>query len=99
VVTAVSRAWLYLRSDESVRIVVDGGHVAVYGPGLHFSHSHFSDEMDAVLHHAMLEEALIRDGWILEDLTTERRLNGDRRAKSRPMPDRRRSGLRLVWTS
>lgn len=95
-VTAVSRAWLYVRSSESVRIVIDGGDVAVYGPGRHFSHSHFPDEMDATLQHATVEDALIRNGWILEELTTERRLGGDRRAAPRPAPERRWTALRLV---
>jgi hypothetical protein len=95
VVTATSRAWLYVRSQESVRIVTDGGNVAVYGPGPHFSHSRFPDEMDAVLHHAALEDALVRQGWTLEELTTERRSGADRRVSSRGR-DRRRSHLRLV---
>lgn len=95
---ATSRAWLYVRSDQTVRIVVDGGTVVVYGPGPNFSHSRFREEMDAVLHHAALEDALIRDGWTLECLTTERRAGRDRRSVRRPGQDRRRY-LHLVGRS
>jgi hypothetical protein len=95
VVTAISRAWLYVRTHESVRIVLDGGNVAVYGPGPHFSHSRFSDEIDAAVHHAALEDALVRNGWTLEQLTTERRSGADRREAARRTRGRRRH-LRLV---
>ena len=78
-----------------MRIVIDAAVVAVYGPRTDFSHSEFRDEMDAVLHHAALEERLVRDGWTLETLTTERRSGTtDRRANSRGT-DRRRH-LRLI---
>jgi hypothetical protein len=97
VVTAVSKAWLYVRADQSVRIVVDRGNVAVYGPGPDFNHSQFTEEMDAVLHHAAVEEALVREGWMLEQLTTERRSGDARRAVPRG-GTRRRSLLRVVTT-
>jgi hypothetical protein len=94
-VVTVSRAWLYVRGRESVRIVIDGTGVSVYGPGTHFSHSQFREEMDATLHHAALEEALVLEGFTLERLTTERRSGTDRRASTRGR-DRRRPTLRLV---
>ena len=99
VVNAASRAWLYVRFHESVRIVIDGGNVVVYGPGTRFNRTQFPDEMGAALHHAGLEDALIREGWTLEHLTTERRSGHERRAAPRGGPDRRRSGLRLVTRS
>ncbi len=89
----VSRAWLYVRGPESVRIVIDGAQVAVYGPGAQFNHSEFRELMDATLHHAALELKLVRDGWTLEGLTTERRSRDAPRSTSFP---ERRSPLRLV---
>jgi hypothetical protein len=91
----VSRAWLYTRAHESVRIVVAGGAVTVYGPGAEFNHSEFPEEMDATLHHAAVEDALVRDGFSLEQLTTERRLAIDSRPEVRRL-NRRRRTLRLV---
>lgn len=85
-----TRAWLFVRGPESVRIVIDGTAVAVYGPGGRFNHSRFGDEMDATLHQAAVEQALVHDGWSLEQLTTERRVT------SAPRGVERRSSLRLV---
>ena len=68
-----TRAWLFVRGSESVRIVIDGTSVGVYGPGSRFSHSRFGEAMDATLHQAAVEQALVLDGWTLERFTTERR--------------------------
>ena len=91
--SATTRAWLYVRGPESVRILIDGTSVGVYGPGNRVSHCTFSEEMDATLHQADVEQALILDGWTLEQLTTERRAA---RPPAAPVhtPERRR--LRLV---
>jgi hypothetical protein len=90
--SATTRAWLYVRGPESVRILIDGTSVGVYGPGNRVSHCTFSEEMDATLHQADVEQALILDGWTLEQLTTERRVGRPHTAS--PQPDRR--NLRLV---
>ena len=71
-----TRAWLFVRGPESIRIVIDGMSVAVYGPGTRVSHSHFGEEIDAALHQAAVEQSLVLDGWTLERLTTERRVPG-----------------------
>jgi hypothetical protein len=76
-----------------VRILIDGTSVGVYGPGDRVSHSTFSEEMDATLHQADLEQALVLDGWTLEQLTTERR---SARLDTSPRHPERRSNLRLV---
>ena len=68
-----AQAWLYVRGAESVRIVVEGTSVGVYGPGTQFSHSRFGEAMDATLHQAAIEQELVLDGWTLERFTTERR--------------------------
>ena len=72
---------------------MDGGSLAVYGPGEVFRHLHYDDDAAATLEHSTLEQQLVRDGWSLERMTTERRTGGDRRKAVRA--DRRR-GLRLV---
>jgi hypothetical protein len=72
---------------------MDGGSLAVYGPGELFRHHDYDDDAAATLEHSTLERELVRDGWSLERMTTERRTAGDRRRAVRA--DRRR-GLRLV---
>ena len=68
-----TRAWLFVRGSESVRIVIDGTSVGVYGPGTRFSQSRFGEAMDATLHQAAVEQARVLDGWTLEHFTTDRR--------------------------
>jgi len=74
---ADTRAWLFVRGSESVRIVIDGTSVGVYGPGGRFSHSRFGEAMDATLHQAAVEQVLVQDGWSLEHFTSERRTHAD----------------------
>ena len=88
-----TRAWLYVRGERSVRIVVDKGSIAVFGPGDDFRRHEFADTMTAMLEHASIEQELVREGWSLEQMTTERRSGRDRRQGA---PRERRRGLRLV---
>ena len=90
--SAATRAWLFVRGSESVRIVIDGTSVGVYGPGSRFSHSRFGEPMDATLHQAAVEQALVLDGWTLERFTTERRTHADDVVDI----ERRQTPLRLV---
>ena len=87
-----TRAWLFVRGAESVRIVIDGTSVGIYGPGSRFSHSRFGEAIDATLHQASVEQSLVLDGWTLEQFTT------DRRTTEADIVDeeRRRAALRLV---
>ncbi len=87
-----TRAWLFVRGSQSVRIVIDGTSMGVYGPGTRFSHSRFGEAMDATLHQAAVEQALVVDGWTLEHFTTERRT----RNSATIDVERRQSALRLV---
>ena len=87
-----TRAWLFVRGTESVRIVIDGTSVGVYGPGSRFSHSRFGEAMDATLHQAAVEQALVLDGWTIEHFTTDRRTN----AIDDVNEERRQPSLRLV---
>jgi hypothetical protein len=75
-----------------VRIVVDGTSMGVYGPGGRFSHARFGEAMDATLHQAAVEQALVMDGWMLERFTTERRSC----TESIVDVERRHTPLRLV---
>lgn len=87
-----TKAWLFVRGEESVRIVMDGTSLGVYGPGDRFSHLRFGETMDATLHQAAVERTLVHDGWSLEHFTTERRSNADAIVNV----ERRHSPLRLV---
>ncbi len=70
-----------------------GGSLAVYGPGTLFRRHSYDDDAAAMLEHSTLEQQLVRDGWSLERMTTERRSGADRRKAGR---SDRRPGLRLV---
>src|SRR5262245_59918300 len=87
-----TRAWLFVRGSESVRIVIDGTSVGVYGPGGRFRHDRFGEAMDATLHQAAVEQSLVLDGWTLEQFTTDRRTNVEDIVNE----ERRRASLRLV---
>jgi hypothetical protein len=90
-----TKAWLFVRGSESVRIVIDGTSMGVYGPGSRFSHSRFGEAMDATLHQATVEQSLVLDGWTLEHFTAERRSNGAAAAATVNI-ERRHPPLRLV---
>jgi hypothetical protein len=72
---------------------MEDGSLAVYGPGEMFRHHEYDDLVTATLAHSALEQELVRDGWSLERLTTERRSRDERRTQTR---GDRRGGLRLV---
>ena len=95
-VSSTTQEWLFVRRRESVRIVIDGTTMTVYGPGTRFSHSRFSEALDATLHQAAVEQALVLDGWTLEQLTTERRAPVASVHARPPRAERRRSTLQLV---
>ena len=81
-----------MRGSESVRIVIDGTSVGVYGPGSRFKHARFGEAMDATLHQAAVEQVLVEDGWSLEHFTTERRTH----AEDVVDVERRHTPLKLV---
>ena len=88
-----SKAWLFVRGSDSVRIVIDGTSVGVYGPGERYRHMRFGEAMDASLHQAAVEQTLVHDGYTLEQF--ERRADTDTVVSE----DRRHSPLRLVHPS
>jgi hypothetical protein len=87
------KAWLSVRGEESVRIVLEGTSLLVYGPGPRFSSSRFADGTEAMLRHAAVQRELLAEGWT-RDSTHDRRTGVERRRESRG-PDRRQI-LRLV---
>lgn len=87
-----TRAWLFVKGLHSIRIVVDGPSLAVYGPGRRVSHSQFGEVMDATVQQAAVERSLVRQGWSLEQLTTERRAS---QTSAPPAVERRRT-FRIV---
>lgn len=88
------RAWLYVRGSQSIRMVVEDNALLVYGPGDVFRRTEHGDLVAAMLEHSNREQDLVADGWLLEEMTTERRSGRERRAGTRGS-DRRR-GLKLV---
>lgn len=94
-VAGTTRAWLYVRDDQSVRIELRNGSLAIYGPGDRFRRADFDDTVTAMLELSRLEQDLVSDRWSLEQMTTERRSGRDRRAGTRG-GDRRRGNLKLV---
>ena len=89
-----TRVWLYVRGDHSVRIEMLEGSLSIYGPGRQFRRHDCEDDVAALLEHSSIEQELVRDGWSLERMTTERRSGAERRGGTRGR-DRRR-GLKLV---
>lgn len=87
-------AWLYIKGEESVRVVLEASSLLVYGPGPRFACSRFPDAMGAMLHHAQLQRELLANGFTHEPLVTDRRSGRDRRTQSRGQD--RRQILRLV---
>lgn len=88
------KAWLYVRGDESVRIVLEGTSLLVYGPGPRFSSSRFADATEAMLRHASVQRELLADGWTRDTTTHDRRRGLERRREDRGTD--RRQILRLV---
>ena len=86
-----TRAWLYIRSGmDSVRIEMEEGSITISGPGERYRRRELADITAAMLEHSALERELVRQGWSLERMTTERRSGEDRRAGLRG-PERRRA--------
>ncbi len=84
-----TQAWLFVRGSESVRIVIDGTSVGIYGPGDRYRHTNFGEAMDATLHQSAVEQTLVLDGFTLEQF--------ERREKTAPVDDdRRRPPLHIV---
>jgi len=72
---------------------MSGGSLTIQGPGAECRQQIYDDVAAAMFEQSSLEHQLVRDGWSLERMTTERRSGADRRASVRT---ERRRGLRLV---
>jgi hypothetical protein len=84
-------AWLFVRGEESVRIVRDPGAfvLRVEGPGYEREVHAFKDEAEVGEFQRTYEARLLAEGWMLA-ASHERRSGRDRRGTSRGS-DRRRS--------
>jgi hypothetical protein len=84
-------AWLFVRGEESVRIVRDPGAfvLRVEGPGYEREVHAFKDEAEVGEFQRHYEARLLAEGWML-GASQERRSGRDRRGNSRG-PDRRRT--------
>jgi hypothetical protein len=84
-------AWLFLRGDESIRIVRDPEVCAlkIEGPGYEREIHAFKDEATLAEFQRDYEAGLASQGWLL-GASQERRSGRDRRTENRGGPDRRR---------
>jgi hypothetical protein len=82
-VAGTTRAWLYIRDQESMRVEMRDGSLTLYGPGARLRTMEFADGAAATLAHLRLEQELVGSGWSLEQMTTERRSGQERRARPR----------------
>jgi len=90
----VETIWLFVRGDESVRVIraatPEGrSRLLVYGPGNRQATHEFQDGVTCTHMEAELERQLVGDGYTLEQFT-DRRSGIDRRGASRGDSDRRR---------
>jgi hypothetical protein len=91
----VETIWLFVRGEESVRVIraatPEGrARLLVYGPGNTHASQEFHDGTSCAEREAEMERALVADGFVLEQFT-DRRRGFDRRGVPRPdAADRRR---------
>ena len=88
-ISDVTWNWLYTRGRESVRIVVEGAHLSVFGPGTEERSETYDSEDEALFQQKLLEQRLILRGWGLDRLITDRRSGQERRDGSRGTERRR----------
>jgi hypothetical protein len=93
IAAATEIAWLFVRSDESVRIEMTrnstGYRLDVWGPGRSRAAHEFDDAPAAISAAEMHQKSLIDQGFALQ-ARAERRAGGERRRGSRSVqPDRR----------
>jgi hypothetical protein len=87
------RSWLFLRANESVRVVRYGSGMVVMsieGPGPAKGVHGFEDQSEAHDFLAGLHQKLLADSWTFEGADAERRIVPDRRSTRRTSPERRR---------
>ena len=90
----VETIWLFVRGDESVRVIraatPEGrARLLVYGPGNRQAAHEFKDGVTCTHMESELERQLVADGFTLEQFT-DRRSGVERRSAARGSVDRRR---------
>lgn len=91
----IDTAWLFTRGEQSVRMLrvsdtVGRMHVIVHGPGAAAMGHHSDDLMESMLYQANLSRDLLRQGFQLNEATSDRRKGRERRQTPRGSADRRR---------
>ena len=91
---SLPRSWLFVRANESVRLVRYGYGMAVIsveGPGPAKTVQGFQDQCTAQKFLVNLQEKLLADFWTFLGSDVERRILRDRRATRRTSAERRRA--------
>jgi hypothetical protein len=83
-------SWLFVRGDESIRVVrPEGRGLVVLGPGALREVRDFGTEADLQEYQVALAERLSELGWVLLGPDVDRRKGTDRRRAPRTTADRR----------
>ena len=91
---SLPRSWLFVRANESVRLVRYGYGmvvISVEGPGPDKAVQGFQDQGTAQKFLVNLQEKLLADFWTFLGSDVERRILRDRRATRRTSVERRRA--------
>ena len=90
--TMTPASWLFVKGNDSIRIVrPEGFGLIVLGPGP-LRHVHdFKDEAEMQAYQMSVAEELSEQGWMLLGMDVERRSGRDRRGVARGTPNRRRT--------
>jgi hypothetical protein len=85
--------WVFQRESAEVRIahIADERLLVVAQPDAPAIQRRFATVEALVEYQAEVEARLRREGWTLHHVEPDRRSRADRRSRSRPAPDRRRS--------
>jgi hypothetical protein len=82
------KAWLFVKGNQSVRLLRTERNLLVLGPGTQRAEHVLENDDAADLLHRQIEANLRRDGWAFEGYGIERRRGPDRRRIPR-WPERR----------
>lgn len=83
--TADAVVWLYVRGEESVRMIqLSALELALCGPGHKRTVARFRTEDELIEFHHTTRAALMAGGYEFVGFGTERRSGADRRVQSRP---------------
>jgi DNA-binding response OmpR family regulator len=93
--SGVLDSWLFVRDDQSVRIVRRGVEVSVSGPGSKRGVRRFGSELEVSTYQADYEQRLVNSGFTFEAFREDRRGRGDG-PREYGGPERRLASVREV---